>query len=249
MEPDCSIDPQRLSNFLDTLSPLNQEIVKKIVAHTLYIRRDEMIAMVLRCIYRLHSITSLYNLYIPSGKIGSEHWLLLEIESHLSPFEVFTKETLKDLSNPYPIVIIDDAIYSSAHMCGIIDEDIRYSHPWIKNKVYCVVAITSSLRVQCTMGPYFNAEIIADKSLDHLQLKSLFHSLPDDYMYSYFGCETGCVLPVYFSHKIANEFGSYSFYHQIVKEKPRRNEINKITWKNMKDLIDRLRKKRDVHQM
>ncbi len=51
----------------------------------------------------------------------------------------------------------------------------------------------------------FEVTIIADRALENMLPKKLFGK-EYDYMYETFGCETECILPLYFDYKITNEF-------------------------------------------
>ena len=174
----------------------------------------------------------MYNLYMPEGKIGSEHWLLTLLEDRLHPVEIFwghTKESKID--NEYPFVVIDDAIYSGCNMAGIVD-NFRYD-THIKNHFYCLVAITSAKTPQvCDFG----ATVIADKILTDLTLANMFPENNDE-MYELYGCETGCVLPLFFDHKIANEFGSYQFYHKIISPPVSRAPVDTVTRETVMELV------------
>src|SRR5690606_821151 len=111
-----------------------------------------------------------------------------------------------------------------------------YTHE-VNNKFCIVVGVASTLRPQVVTD--FNVEIFASMNLEHLQSRKLF---PNVKMYDKFGCETGRVLPLYFDHKIANEFGSYQFYHQIIAHPISRSCINKITQSDVDSIISKLNK-------
>lgn len=245
MSQDSAIDPGKLTDYLKTISLQEQAIVTKIVSVTQYIKHEELVAALKKCIRNLEIRESKYNLYIPEGKIGSEHWLLTLLEDYLNPIGVYfgIKDIRKNLKNTYPIILIDDAIYSSCNMCGIIDSQIR-DRTSITNKIYCLVAVSSSLNCQVAADPYFNAEIIADRVMEeYTTSKLLGNDYNESFMYEKFGCETASVLPLYFDHKIANAFGSYQFYHKIIKNPVSRVNIDKIRPEDIKNLVERLRLK------
>lgn len=58
-------------------------------------------------------------------------------------------------------------------------------------------------------------------------------------MYETFGCETEFVIPVYFDHKIANAFGSYQFYHKIVRNPVDRTPVDLVTTEQMQSIVDK----------
>jgi hypothetical protein len=45
---------------------------------------------------------------------------------------------------------------------------------------------------------------------------SIFDNYDEEYFHKKFKCETPNVLPLYFEHKLANEFGGYQFIKDIV---------------------------------
>lgn len=228
-----TIDPIKLELYLATLSPDNQSIVKTIVDSTVYISFDYMMTLLNTALDKFELVHDNYNLYIdPLVKISSEHWLITLLAHRLNPVNCFYGDV--PIDNNLPILLIDDAIYSSNHMCGIIDE-LTYNNPII-NKFYCIVAVTSMLKPGVVTQ--FGATIIAGLNLEHLQIATLIPDYNWDYMYKTFGCETDCVLPVYFDHKIANEFGSYQFYHDIIKSPVDRTPIDVITVDQFLDIVD-----------
>ncbi len=233
-EKDNRIDQGKLKLYLATLSPENQTIVKTIVENTIYINFDYMLKLLLAALDKFELIHSKYNLYIDLNvKISSEHWIVTLLAHRLNPIRCFYGDV--PINNDFPILIIDDAIYSSYHMCGIIDELTCYNP--IKNKFYCIVAITSTLTPHVVTE--FGATVIAGLNLEHKQACNLISDYDWDYMYKTFGCETEFVLPIIFNHKIANAFGSYQFYHDIIKNPVDRTPVNLITMEQMQNIVDR----------
>lgn len=238
------IDDDKYNKYLLSVDNKNKEIIKTIVENTIYIDTDELVESLKRCILRLEEEVKNYYIFIPDNKIGSEHYILKLLQDYIHPDYIINgyKSHLCDIiKEEYPIVIIDDAIYSSCNMCSHIDNITH--HQVCKNrrkyKFYCVTAITSDLNLQVVNN--FGAKIITDKVLTHLRPKILLnkYDVNFDYMYKNFGCETESILPVIFRHKIANEFGCYQFYKEILKEEylPNRECINSITEKEIKELI------------
>jgi hypothetical protein len=230
---DRSIDPDKLNTLLAS-RPNHAEYIKKIVDNTLYVTTEEMIQRVrdefLKFINN-HKNTK-YNLFISNPRnIGSEHMLLLAMEDLLHPVEVLYGYK-KKLSNSYPIIIFDDAIYSSVSMCEHAD---LLQHFGNKNTIHCFVAFLNSPDVQVNTD--FNVIIHASVKLDHLVARNL---LPGVNVYKVFGCESEFVLPIYFDHKIANSFGSYQFYHDIIKNPISREIIDRITPLDIKNFITRM---------
>lgn len=222
-----NINPDKLTQYLLTLEPRAINYVNKIVDNTIYITTDKMIEMVNNSLNKFKELHQHYNLYIPNGKIGSEHYILLKLKQELHPVKIIygNDKSQSKLDNDYPIIILDDAIYTSCNACYHVD-CIEYDLQ-LKNKIFLIVAVLSSRQVQVITE--FNTEIICDMMLEHLLPQTLFDDYDETYFYDQFGCETTRVLPLFFEHKIANAFGSYQFYHTLCDQPVSRAVIDKIT--------------------
>jgi hypothetical protein len=244
---DSSIDKDKLNIFLSSHNQEQKDNINKIIENTKYVKKQGLVDGLLNVITQFHNIHQLYNLYIPFGKIGSEHWILTELKYFLNPIQVIYEdmeldfdldvETVKkvNVNNDYPIIIIDDAIYSAVNMCQHVD-NLRCHG--IKNHVYTLVYATTSYNTQFMTDEYFQpASIISYMNMENLTIEKMFpiHK-DDDYMYNNFDCQTQSVIPLYFDHKIANNFGSYQFYHKIIKNPVNREHINNITEKDILNL-------------
>ena len=224
----------KLQTYLSTLDEKEREYVTKIADNTIFISTERMVEKVRNGLNKFKADNPKYNLYVPSGKIGSEHYLLLQLKDELHPIEVIYGS--QKVNNDYPVLIVDDAIYSSTNICGHIDT-LRYE-TGMKNKFVVVVAVISSQNVSLVEdSEYFQAEVIADMELSHLLPERLFDDYDFDYFFKHFGCETECMVPLIFEHKIANEFGTYQFYHEIVGEPVSRAVIDIITQEDVQAFI------------
>lgn len=195
-----------------------------------------MIQMVRNSLIKFKEMHPKYNLFVPNGKIGSEHYILLQLRDELDPIEVIYGYK-QEVTNDYPIIILDDAIYSSCNVCSHIDE-----MDWRKNRnnnFFVIVAVLSSNTVQVITDKYFNGtKVIADMTLTHLLAKNLFGDYDPNYFYKHFDCEVSdVVLPLFFEHKIANKFGSYQFYHKIVDKPISRKPIDDIKRADVEDFV------------
>ncbi|SIP85842.1 Putative phosphoribosyltransferase-like [Pacmanvirus A23] len=229
-----NINLDKLQKYKDTLSQKNKEIVDTIVHNTIYIETDVLIEMVKQSLIKFISQQPKYNLYIPTNKIGSEHLLMLKLQEFLKPVCCITDKLSKNtkIPNDYPILIIDDAIYSSHNMCAHVD---NLTYHGIKNKIYCVVGVLSSRYTQVVRD--FGTRVITYCVLEDKMICNLFKDYDFEYFYANFGCETQYILPLFFEHKIANEFGSYNFYHEICEKPINRAPIESITQQQVDDFI------------
>ena len=106
------------------------------------------------------------------------------------------------------------------------------------NKIIIAVGLLSTRRVQLLEDKYFNAEVIADMICDELLPEYMFEDYDSEYMYEKFGCETDRVIPIYFEHKIANNFGTYQFIKEITDKEISRKVIDKITKEDIERLVE-----------
>lgn len=227
-----NINANKLGEYLEQ-NAKNKIYILKIVENIVYISTQELLEMVKRSFNKFVKEVPIYNLFIPSGKIGSEHYLMLNLRDKLNPVSIIKDNNIP--TNDYPILIIDDAVLSSHNMCSHID-NLRYE-TGCKNKIYIVVGILSSKKVQVMNDKYFNAEIFADKIYDNLLPNSLFQNYTFEYFYENFKCETEFVIPVFFEHKIANEFGCYSFIKDIINKPVSRKIIDNITQNDIDNFL------------
>jgi len=79
--------------------------------------------------------------------------------------------------------------------------------------------------------------VIAAAVCEELLPENLFENYNYEYMYETFGCETDRVLPIYFEHKIANEFGAYQFIKEITETPVSRRVIDKIKQEDVDSFV------------
>lgn len=234
MLADKNISQEKYEKFLQGCDEKKRNYVKKIVENTIYIKTDILVEMVRHCLREFKKRVEKYNLYIPDGKIGSEHYLMLKLREELNPVSVVYG--MEVVTNDYPMLLIDDAIYTSHNMCGTIDK-YRYETK-CKNQFYVVVGLLSSQEVELVSNSfYFNTKVIAYAVCEHLLPANMFEDYDEKYMYNEFGCETSYVLPVYFEHKLANEFGAYQFIKDIIDKPISRKVIDDITLDDVNKFI------------
>lgn len=233
---DRSIDPQKATTFLQNIAdPKKRSIAKKIIDNTRYISFQTMKNKYVDLIKQL---PDQYNLaFLTSDKIGSEHWLIVLLWPYLKTKCVKIINSHLDIDNTHPIVIIDDCIYSGCHMCGVVDA-LQYDYKQTTGKVLIntFICLTAYRGIDSTgqlCNDFGTVEVLSAEVLSPLKLENI------NYMYKYFGCESEYVLPLYFDHKIANNFGSYpNIYSQIVNEQPSRYKIELLEEKLKKYAIN-----------
>lgn len=228
------MNTEKIKNYLLTLDEKDQRIVQKIIDNTVYLTTEQMVNKVRISLNTFKSLHTKYNLFIPNTKIGSEHYILTQLYKEITPVQIIYGYN-DIITNDYPIITLDDAIYSSCNMCQHVDE-LTYNKN-IRNKFYIIVAALSTPDIQLlTSG--FNTCVIPELTLTNLLASNLFDDYDHEYFYEHFGCESSLVLPLFFEHKIANEFGSYQFYHQLIETPVSRECIDIITKDDIENIIN-----------
>ena len=235
------MDQNKIKEYLENLDEKASEYASKIIDNTIYITTNEMIEMIKRTFNKFKLTHSKYNLFIPPGKIGSDHYITLQLKNELQPEQIINDYTTS-IENDYPIIMFDDAVYSSVHLCEFYDELTYERDPPLLNKFVAIVAVLSTREVEFLTGHNFaNVDIMADITIPELMICNMFEEYDPDYCYDTFECETNKILPLIFEHKIANEFGSYQFYHQLLIKPIDRSCINVITQEDIDSFIEELR--------
>lgn len=122
MEPvNRSIDLAKLDNYLHrnpNFADLDKLVIQTLVKYTMYITFDTLIENMKSCINVLPEKINLF--FDTSDKLGSEHWLTVLMWPYLKQKTIKIINTYEDIDNDYPIVILDDCIYSGQHMLKMI---------------------------------------------------------------------------------------------------------------------------------
>jgi len=230
MKPvDRSLDVKKVKSYLESIdNSTKREISEKIISNTKYIPFSEFKNKYLDLIKQL---PKKYNLaFLTHAKIGSEHWLMVMLWPYLKTGcakVINSHYDLVNLDNNYPILVVDDCMYSGCNMCYIIDSlQYNYENYTKKELTNSFIVMTAYRGVDSTnqlCKDFGTVKIITGEIITPPKLGDY------KYMYGNFGCESCCVLPLYFDHKIANEFGSYpEIYTKIIKNQPSRYQIEKL---------------------
>ncbi len=229
---DRSISLEKTKEYLDGIEDEKKRHVDKLTSdNTRYITFEELESRLEECIDKI-SIDK-YNVMFPTtgDKIGSEHWLTLLSWNKLRNNCVKIINSYKGIDNDYPIIVIDDCIYSGWHMCETIDRT-QYFHKKktggkLNNKFIVIVPYSSRTN---SVGEYADKIIVGEYIDDYRSIKEIRELFPDDnelieYMHQTFGLD-GLSLPVYFDHKIASEISSFPMiYPNIIKNPVSREKI------------------------
>lgn len=148
------MDQDKIKEYLGNLDIKTSKYTNKIIDNTIYITTTEMIEMVKRAFNKFNLYHEKYNLLIPPGKIGSDHYITLQLKEELNPIQIITDYTTP-IENDYPIIMFDDAVYSSVHLCYFYDELTYERDPSLSNQFVAIVAVLSTREVEFLTGHNF----------------------------------------------------------------------------------------------
>lgn len=198
-------------------------LIKLIIDNTRYINFETFKREILK---QVEKLPEKINIYFNLKNFGSENWITVLVWKQIRHKCVQIITSLEDMiQNEYPIVIIDDCIYSGIHMCNIVD-DMTYYKREVKltNKFICVVAYKSRDGDDRLIQDFGDVEVFCDNIVE-----PIFKDYDLNFLNRRLGVESLDVIPLYFDHKIANNFGSFpEIYKDIVKEKPSRHKIEEL---------------------
>ena len=238
-----NFNKNKLKLFLENMDNEKRNVYNKIINKSILIKDDYLFELLKISIDKFHEKYDKYNIFLPNFKIGSEHWIFIELFKNNNIFNLHPEYIMygieKEFPNNYPVIIMDDAIYSGCNMMCNVD-NLTYENNKIKNKFYSIVAITSynfnNSNKEHQIFDYFE-EVISGIHFEELTISNL---LTIDEINKYFPNNFGSTIPLFFEHKVANEFGSYQFFKEIVDID--RSKINNITNNDINEIIKNFNK-------
>jgi len=258
MSIDRDIDVDKFSSLLMTYQdPLDQSIIEDIVINSKYIRFDQLYQNLIKSATSI--IETEFNVFIDIDNLyHSETWCLALIWKEIKPKvkKIFTKP--EDITSDLPLLLVDDCMYTGIHMADLmkmIDLNNKFSIVEPLKIIICVGYARQMIdfifeqrlagKLSLTKIPYLNQDRIQLASLykgetichyvpEPVQTKDRLGKIPlldpnmDAYMRDKFNYSAMAV-PIYFDHKIANNFGSFPFiYEKIIKNPVSRKGIDKL---------------------
>jgi len=223
---DRGIDAKKVEKFLMHESIYGRHYAQKIINNTRYVSFNEFKNKLYELIKML---PKKFNLHfdITNYKIGSEHWIICLLWHTIKNNVVNIIVEYCDINQNYPLVIIDDCIYTGIHMKMIVD-DLTHEKPILTCKIFTCAPFASVLgkhRINKTKSNGNTMTVINVETVHHINFNDN-HMGP---VHGPIGLETGCVIPLYFDHKIANMFGSFpQVYNHIIKSPPSREKIKLV---------------------
>jgi hypothetical protein len=245
MKPvDRSIAPRKAELLLKQIDdPQERTFARVIIENTRYISFQEMKNKLMHVVNQLN-LRQFNVLFDTTSKIGSEHWLTLLVWDVIRDRCVKVINDFEDIDNDLPIILIDDCIYSGNHTSDLLDglvyNSARELNKELKNQFVIIVPYSSihgpkDIRANAEgFGGNIGAILVGEYIKSFMSIEPITTCMKKDpdgcfeYMNETFGVE-GLALPLYFDHKIANEFGSFpQFYTHILKKLPSREKIELI---------------------
>lgn len=225
------IDNTKYNNFINTIDEKYKSLYDKLIRNIVYFSTKDILDLIEPLVLKFISENDNYNIMLPTGKIGSEHFFTLKMMKHLNPVQYLTFDV--PCTNDYPILLIDDCVMSGNNMYSKID-DYRY-YTKCKNKFYVIVGVLASdPNTYNFSNSYFDAELIYGRCLSHLSTKHIFPTLSFDDLYKIFKIETTNVVPLVMEHKLPNSFGSYQFLQNVINFQIDRSKID-VLGKNLEN--------------
>lgn len=219
------VDITKYNNFINTIEEQYKSLYDKLMQNIVYFSTKDIVDLIEPLVLKFISENDNYNIMLPTGKIGSEHFFTLKMTKHLNPVQYLTYNV--PCTNDYPILLIDDCVMSGNNMYSKID-DYRY-YTKCKNKFYVIVGVLASdPNTYNFSNSYFDAELIYARCLSYLSTKNMFPMLTFDDLYKIFKIETTCVVPLVMEHKLPNSFGSYQFLRNIINFQIDRSKIDAL---------------------
>lgn len=236
---DRSLDTVKIKEYSKSFNnPKDMNIFNLIIKNTLYITNEQFIKD-LRDIVKKSNIPDKVNLLFDTT-IGfkSEHYATLIVWDLIKHKTVKIISSFTEVDNNLPILIIDDAMYSGTHIMGLIDEgrcDYKQrNRKSMNNTVIVIVPYRikgSTNQIKSDPDIFGNVKIYENSLISSfLELYETKLDIDENYMYEHFGCETKSVACIYFDHKIANKFGTFTdIYTNTIKAKTSRSKIEELS--------------------
>lgn len=202
--------------------PQFAEVIQSIVDKTVYYTETDIIQLFRHSILDWKQARTEQPLYllIDKFKIGSQHWLYLEVQDLLPEHQILTSSDQYFTNGE--IVIFDDFSLSGNFMYGLFDEWEYYLSPYQKNKIQQLTYITALITEDAKRlfhNTRYPLSIYSQKELEVLNItdrKFLKEFQPDT------ECSASAIVC---SYKIPNQFGTFAkIYNQIVTE-PRNRDF------------------------
>lgn len=231
------LNPQCVQEYLSRFSPEGREhqLAKNVLASTRYIPHTELIAGLEKSLDRFISAigTKPFYIYLPLIKLGSENILLLLVwerlrklnlagfvtEDHPTVMPLIQKNGFVTwLPGNSHVLIIDDALYGGNNTMSKVDsvsyQSISMHSPESPLYFHVVIPFVSSMgkeRLQSGIfvGPEQHIRVICYEQEVIPSFASIDPSYTEDVAET-FGLEGSSQMAVYFDHKVANQFATFS---------------------------------------
>lgn len=213
-----SLDPTRVSEYLKSVENVDDRLfLSKVLADTQYISWSSLM-QALEGSYRdfFNKIESQpFYLYISDHRFGSELVFMTFLWNRLKQLNLqgFKGPTSRMLDGDR-VVVIDDAIYSGIYASSILD-NICYDNKGVDITFHLVVpyqTFNGLTTVRHTVDMYPGVKLISHPGVIPIRRFVEKHPECTEQMLNSerFGLELASQVGLYFDHKVANEFSTFS---------------------------------------
>lgn len=242
---DRSFDPVKVNEYLSLLHEPDRSFVRELLDKTLYVRYNLFKEALVSSYKKFENAIGRDEFYIllPTNKVGSEHWIvaiLWPALRHLNVKGIVNKDSDMVINDVTNVVIFDDAIYSGQHTMGTIDE-LTFNLPNSRLlKFHLIIPYVTVSGVKSIYSMGIKMQLYAQSKLPNLSdLMDIGKYYSDAYLYK-FGIEIPNLPPIYFDHKVAGPFSTYSpiylegkipgdgNYGSLFKSNPSREKIEEL---------------------
>lgn len=231
---DRSFDPVKVQNYLSRMSEPDRSFIQELLNRTTYIKYSDLKQALFQSFQSFKQKIGQQEFYLmlPAGKFGSEYWLVALLWPQIRTMNL--KGIIKDTDNfqpqgPTNILVIDDAIYSGARMVEMFENITQGNRqkskffnfhlvvPFITQRgTDYILGVCKNLGASATVfGIYYlpSLESIINIESFYPPQPSLYEDYEEyivDVILSRFGIPGLDMPAVYFDHKAAGEFSTFS---------------------------------------
>jgi hypothetical protein len=228
---DRSFNPIAVRQYLDRLSEPDRSFVRELLDRTTYIPYAEFKVALLQSfqIFVNDIGNQEFYLVLPSGKVGSEHWLTALLWPKLRLMnlrQIISEDDVLDITEQVHVLTIDDAIYSGNNTLGKIDsltfdmsEKLGLRQRAVTQQLLFDIVVPyvnpsgieginhfcEELGVSCMIHSTYQVP-----SLNKLMNVEKYYPIDGDAPYDKFKIESTALPPLYFDHKVAGSSSTYS---------------------------------------
>lgn len=221
----CQLDSYKVKAYRDILNVDDRHIFDQIISSTRYIDFNRFYSALIRVAESLPD--GLYVYVNIDDPLHSETWCLVIVWPTIryKVREVYTD--IKKIDARYPLLIIDDAIYSGLRVGDLIADVLTFS--LCNQLIVCApyASVHHKQLVNCRLTRYgyqdrAQIEYVIGETIHPMGFRD---DMDDEYLLRKFKAST-LSLPLYFDHKIASWMSTFNhIYESCVTDLPDRKHL------------------------